>query len=185
VPPSPSPFVIYSDRLRFEHFERVLQTDRPPVRQTVSTRRDRRGYESTGIPSASVDRRVDRAACGDRRASTGERPWLAALAGVPSAKRRGRRDDLSGQLVRERERERERQREFVVVDQQEPMITTTIFTLCALLTATGQIVVVRRGLCNGTVSVRPSVRPSVPSSDRCSCVRRVAAVGPAGGPAKV
>jgi len=155
-----------------------VQTDRPPVRQTVSTRRDRRGYESTGIPSASVDRRVDRAACaGDRRASTGERPWLAALAGVPSAKRRGRRDDLSDQLVRERER----QREFVVVDQQEPMITTTIFTLCALLTATGQIVVVRRGLCNGTVSVRPSV----PSSDRCSCVRRVAAVGPAGGPAKV
>ena len=178
MPPSPSPFVIYSDRLRFEHFERVVQTDRPPVRQTVSTRRDRRGYESTGIPSASVDRRVDRAACaGDRRASTGERPWLAALAGVPSAKRRGRRDDLSDQLVRERER----QREFVVVDQQEPMITTTIFTLCALLTATGQIVVVRRGLCNGTVSVRPSV----PSSDRCSCVRRVAAVGPAGGPAKV
>lgn len=65
---------------------------------------------------------------------------MAALAGVPSAKRRGRRDDLSDQLVRERETER--QREFVVVDQQEPMITTTIFTLCALLTATGQIVVV-------------------------------------------
>jgi len=38
----------------------------------------------------------------------------------------------------------------------------------------------RQGLCNGTVSVRPSVGLSDPAIDRCNSVRRVCCCGPGG-----